>query len=101
MKEFMDMAGIPMLISLVCAYYGVRVMITKDSSLIRGKNQAKPKNEEAYCRAAGKLILFFGAATLGMGILIFWNLYVALAEVIICVLILGVLWYKMNNKYGA
>lgn len=95
------MVGIPILISIVCMYYGVRLMITKDSSLIRGKNQGKPKNEEAYCREAGKLILFFGAATLGMGILIFWNPYIALGEIIICVLIMGILWHRMNLKYGS
>ena len=29
-----------------------------------------------------------------------WNTYVAVAEIIICTVILGILWHNMNAKYG-
>lgn len=49
----------------------------------------------------GALILFFGFATLVMTFLLFVDLYVALAQIVICTIIFGVLWKKMNDKYGA
>lgn len=49
----------------------------------------------------GALILFFGFATLVMTFLLFVDLYVALAQIIICTIIFGVLWKKMDDKYGA
>ena len=36
-----------------------------------------------------------------MTFLIFVDLYVALAQIVICTIIFGVLWKKMNDKYGA
>ena len=58
------------------------------------------KDEEAYCKAGGKLMLFFGAATFLMAILVFVNVYVAVAEIIICTVILGILWKRMEDQYG-
>ena len=51
-------------------------------------------------RIRGKLILFFGVGTLLMAVLIFVNIYAAVAEIIICTMIMGVLWKRMNDKYG-
>ena len=44
--------------------------------------------------------LFFGAATFLMAILVFVNVYVAVAEIIICTVILGILWKRMEDQYG-
>ena len=52
-------------------------------------------------KKGGALILFFGFATLVMTFLLFVDLYVALAQIIICTIIFGVLWKKMDDKYGA
>jgi hypothetical protein len=35
-----------------------------------------------------------------MAVLIFVNIYAAVAEIIICTMIMGVLWKRMNDKYG-
>ena len=59
------------------------------------------KDEKAYAKKGGALILFFGFATLAMTFLLFVDLYVALAQIIICTIIFGVLWKKMDDKYGA
>ena len=48
----------------------------------------------------GKLLLFFGAATFLMAILVFVNVYVAVAEIVICTVILGILWKRMEDQYG-
>ena len=45
-------------------------------------------------------MFFFAVATLVMMFLLFWNTYIAVAEIIICTVILGILWHNMNAKYG-
>lgn len=96
-----EQAGIPLLLFVVCIYYGIRLIISQDPSLIRSKDKEPVKDEKSYARESGKLLLFFAGATLIMAVLIFVNLYVALGEIVACTLILGVLWKRMNNKYGA
>lgn len=100
-EYFLEQAGIPLMLFVICMYYGMRLMILKDVSAIRGKNKDPLKDEEGYAKEGGKLILFFAAATLVMAVLVFINLYVAVAEIIVCTIILGILWKRMNEKYGA
>lgn len=100
-EMFLEQAGIPLLIFVVCVYYGVRLLVLQDVSAIRGKDKAPVRDEKGYAMGAGKLLLFFAAATLLMGILIFVNVYVAVAEIIVCIFIMGFLWRRMNQKYGA
>lgn len=100
-ETFLEQAGIPLLIFIVCMYYGMRLLILQDIGAIRGKGKEPVRDEKGYAMGAGKLILFFGAATFLMGILIFVNVYVAVGEIVVCTLILGILWKRMNDKYGA
>lgn len=97
---FLGQAGIPLLAFVVCVYYGIRLIIFRDISMIRGKNKGPVKDEKAYCLGAGKLILFFGGAALVMGLLVFVNIYAAFGEITVCTLIMGILWKRMNDKYG-
>ena len=97
----LELAGIPLLVFAVCVYYGIRLMITQNAGLIRGRDKAPLKDEKNYAKEAGKLILFFGIATLIMGILILFNTYAAVGEIAVCTLIMGVLWKRMNDQYGA
>ena len=100
-QTILEQAGIPLLLFVICMYYGLKLMILQDVSTIRGKNKEPVKDEKAYAKKGGALILFFGFATLVMTFLLFVNLYVALAQIVICTIIFGVLWKKMNDKYGA
>ena len=100
-ETFFEQAGIPLLIFAVCVYYGMRLLILHDVSAIRGKDKPPVKDEVAYAIGSGKLILFLAAATLGMAILTFVNVYVAVAAIVVCILIMAVLWKRMNDKYGA
>lgn len=100
-EYFLEQAGIPLMLFVICMYYGLRLLILEDVSAIRGKNKEPLKDEQGYAKEGGKLLLFFGGATLVMAILIFVNLYVAVAEIIVCTIILGVLWKRMNDRYGA
>ena len=94
-----EQAGIPLLLLVICVYYAIRLIVLHDSQAIRGKHKPPVKDEEAYCKAGGKLMLFFGAATFLMAILVL-NVYVAVAEIIICTVILGILWKRMEDQYG-
>ncbi len=100
-QTILEQAGIPLLLFVICMYYGLKLMILQDVSTIRGKNKEPVKDEKAYAKKGGALILFFGFATLAMTFLLFVDLYVALAQIIICTIIFGVLWKKMDDKYGA
>ena len=100
-QTILEQAGIPLLLFVICMYYGLKLMILQDVSIIRGKNKEPVKDEKAYAKKGGALILFFGFATLVMTFLLFVDLYVALAQIIICTIIFGVLWKKMDDKYGA
>ena len=94
------MLFIAYLLFVILIYYGMRLWFMKDISAIRGKNKPPVKDEENYAKCAGKLMFFFAVATLVMMLLLFWNTYVAVAEIIICTVILGILWHNMNAKYG-
>lgn len=76
-------------------------MITGDTGMIRGRNAGALKDEKAYAKAAGILLIYFAVANLVMGGLLFVNTYAAVAEIIFCTLLLGVLWVRMNRKYGS
>lgn len=101
MELIFEQAGLPLLVFVVCVYYGMRLIILQDVSVIRGKDKPPVRDTEKYAKEAGKLILFLGAAALGMAILIFFNVYVALAEFLVCLLIMGFLWKSVEEKYGA
>ena len=79
---YWSMAMIPILMLIVLAYYGVRLLVLHDISAIRGKDQpGKLKDEKRYATEAGKLMLFLAAATVREAILymkdgedVVWNL---------------------------
>lgn len=101
MEYFLEMAGIPLFIFVIAVFYAIRLLITKDSSIIRGKAVKKIKDEAGYCVAAAKLLIFFGVAALGMAALSFVDVNLAFAEIVICTVILGILFKKVGEKYGA
>lgn len=100
-ETFLEMAGIPLLIFVICMYYGIRLVISKDISMIRGKGKAPVRDEKEYLEGAAKLMFFLGAAALLMAVLVFVNLYVATAEIIISTFIMGILWKRLEMKYGS
>lgn len=97
---FLEVAGIPLLLFAVLVYYGVRLWIMKDVTVIRGKHKPPVKDEAMYVRKASALILFLAFAALVMAFLLFINTYAALGEFIAATLIMGILWRRMEQKYG-
>lgn len=54
-----------------------------------------------YARGAGKLMAFLMLSSLVMAMLTYWSSTAALVQMVICLVIFGLLWKKMNEKYGA
>ncbi|NBH14739.1 hypothetical protein D3Z36_11290 [Lachnospiraceae bacterium] len=100
MDNFLDLAGIPLLLFVILVYYAIRLWLTGDSTIIRGKDKGPLKDEKMYVKQAAGLMLFLAVATLVMTALLFWNVKVAIAEIVICILVLGIMWKRMNEKYG-
>lgn len=99
-EMILEQAGIPLLLFVICVYYGVRLLVLKDAEAIQGKNRGPLKKPEEYAVGAGWLLLFFAGATLLMAILLFINIYAAVVQIAVCTIILGVLWKRLNDKYG-
>lgn len=57
-QTILEQAGIPLLLFVICMYYGLKLMILQDVSTIRGKNKEPVKDEKAYAKKGGALILF-------------------------------------------
>jgi 4-hydroxybenzoate polyprenyltransferase len=102
MEGFLSQAMIPLLMVIILAYYAVRLLVLHDIDAIRGKDKSrKLKNEEMYAKEAGKLMLFLAVGSLVMAVLLYWNTVAAVVEVLIWIVIFGILWKKMDEKYGA
>ena len=86
-EGYWSMAMIPILMLIILAYYGVRLLVLHDISAIRGKDQpGKLKDEERYAKEASKLMLFLAAGSLIMTV---W------------IIVFSILWKKMDERYGA
>lgn len=98
-NAILEQSGIPLLLFVICMYYAWRLLALKDVESIRGKGKPPLKDPDHYAMGAGKLIVFFGLSTLVMAVLVLVNVQIALAQIIICTLIMGVLWKRMNDRY--
>ena len=99
-ESYLSTALIPLLMTVVLAYYSFRLLVLQDVDSIYGKNKKKPKDKEGFAKAAGKLMVFLTIASLGMAVIMYWSVDFALIELGVCFVIFGVLWKKMNEKYG-
>lgn len=100
-ESYLSMVVIPLLMVVVLGYYAMRLLVLHDISAIRGKdNTRKLKNEEMYAKGAGKLMLFLAAASLVMAVILYWSAIAAVVEICVCIVVFGILWKKMEEKYG-
>lgn len=100
-KFIMEQAGLPLISFALCLYFGIRLMLTHDSTVIRGRNKPPVKDEKEYTRLGGILVICLGVAMLGMAVLLFISAVAALVEICLLVIIFAVLWKRMNKKYGS
>ena len=101
-EGYWSMAMIPILMMITLAYYGVRLLVLHDISAIRGKDQpGKLKDEERYANEAGKLMLFLAAGSLIMTVLLYFQVIAAVVQIVVWIIVFGILWKKMDERYGA
>ena len=101
LEAVLEQAGIPLLVFVICIYYGFRVRVHGDLESIRGKNKPLVRDKEMYQKRAGDLILLLGAATLVMAFLLFVSVYAAFVEICISIVLFGILWKSIEERYGA
>jgi hypothetical protein len=101
LEKILQLAGIPLLVFVVCVYYGIRLLLLQDIASIRNKNKPPVKDEKAYAKVSGILILFLAAVTLLNAVLLFVSTYAAVAEVCVGTIVFGILWKRMDVRYGS
>lgn len=101
---FMTSIWIPVGLGIVCLVYGLYMIITKDPSKLRRKDDNRLlKDEKKYAEVGGYLMLFMALGCLVMVIIIelLKNEMLATIESFVWFIIFGILWKLMNDKYGA
>lgn len=101
---FMTSIWIPVGLGIVCLVYGLYMIITKDPSKLRRKDDNRLlKDEKKYAEVGGYLMLFMALGCLVMVIIIelLKNEVLATIESFVWFIIFGILWKLMNDKYGA
>ncbi len=100
---FMDVInhmGIEMLAFAVCIFFGIRLIITRDVSIIKKEHPEEIKHPKEYCLYAGLIIIFLGVAALAMGIVSFFSAEASLVVILVGVLVMGIMWKFMHEKYA-
>lgn len=99
LSQIFEHSGVSVLIGLISLYFAYVVMVKKDIRGVLGKNKPEPKDKEGFCRDTGKLILFFAAGSFLMAVLELFSPTIALVQMAVWVVIIFVLWKKVNDKY--
>ncbi len=92
--------GIELLVFAVCLFFGIRLIITRDVSILRKEDPESIKHPREYTLYAGLILLFLGAAALVMGIVSFFNPTAAFVIIIVAVIAMGIMWKFMHEKYA-
>ncbi len=99
-NDIVNQMGIEMLVFAVCLFFGMKLIITRDVSIIKKENPEEIKHPKEYTLYAGIILLFLGVAALIMGIISFFSPVAALIEIIGAVIIMGIMWKFMHEKYA-
>jgi hypothetical protein len=99
-QDIINQMGIEMLVFAVCMYFGIRLVITRDISILYKEDPGKIKHPKEYTLYGGILILFFGVAALIMGIISFYNPVAAVISIVAAAVLLGVGWKYMHEKFA-
>lgn len=95
----MQQSGIPLLVFAVSLYYAWRVYFLKDYESVRGKDKPPVKDRDGYCKAVGRMLLFFSIATLVMAVLLLFNEMLGVIEIIVSTLAMFIVWKKVNDSF--
>lgn len=99
-ESYLSVAMIPIMMAVVLGYYAARLLMFHDAESITGDKAGKLKDKEKYIQESGKLIIFMAVGSAVMALVLYFNIYAAIAEIAIWFLVFGILWKRMNDKYG-
>ena len=100
-SKVLEVAGIPLLMCAACAYFAFRTHLSKDPGMFVGKASGPLKNKEEYCKGAVRNLIFMAIASLLMGILLLFDPFMGLLEIVGATIIAGILWRDLNKRYGS
>ena len=100
-QELINRMGIEMLMFAVCMYFGMKLIITRDVTILNKKdNPDTIKHPREYTLYSGLLIIFMGVAAIVMGIVSFYSPMASLIVIIVAIIAMGIMWKFMHEKYG-
>ncbi len=99
-QDIINQMGIELLVFAVCLFFGIRLIITRDVTIIKKEKTEEIKHPKEYTLYAGLIILFLGASALVMGIISFFNPVAAVVEIICSVVLMALMWKFIYEKYA-
>ncbi len=96
------MTWIPILAFALSFTSGLHMLIIKKRPpYLKKKDDIRPmRNEEEYAKEGGKLLIFFSLGAVAMCGLLFYNPWMALAEIVVVFLVFSLRWKELEQKYG-
>ena len=99
-QTIVNQMRIEILAFLVCMFFGIRLIITRDVKIIKKENPESIKHPKEYTFYAGLIIIFLGVSAIAMGIISFFNQVAALIVIVVAVVIMGFMWKVVHEKYA-
>lgn len=99
-QDIINQMGIELLVFAVSLFFGIRLIITRDVSILKKENPESIKHPKEYAFYGGLIILFLGVAALVMGIVSFFSPIAAFIVIIVAVVIMCVLWKIMHERFA-
>ena len=99
-QTIVNQMGIEILAFLVCMFFGIRLIVTRDVKIIKKENPESIKHPREYTFYAGLIIIFLGVSAIAMGIVSFFDQIAALILIVVAVVIMGFMWKFVHEKYA-
>lgn len=101
LQYILEQSGLPLFGGVMSLYYGIRLWLTHNSNMVRGRAKTPVKDEKAYSELGGLLIIGLGVAMLVMAVILLFSAIAAVIEICVMFGVFAVLWKKLNDKYGS
>ena len=99
-QTIVNQMGIEILAFIVCMFFGIRLIVTRDVKIIKKDNPDSIKHPREYTFYAGLIIIFLGVSAIAMGIVSFFDQIAALILIIAAVVIMGFMCKFVHEKYA-
>ena len=99
-QELINQMGIEMLAFAVCMFFGIRLIITRDVTILKKDKPEEIRNPKEYTLYAGWIIIFLGVAALAMGVVSIFDPMMGLIVIIGAVILMALMWKVIYDKYA-